>query len=71
MGNFNNSTFLSKKNSIEKKDFIILSILFIINNFILLNQLNFEILELTESQSILNIIIILFYFTCNIDVSVF
>ena len=43
---------LQKRIQLEKKDYIILSILFIINNFILLNQLNFEILELTESQSI-------------------
>ena len=41
-----------KRIQIKKVDFIILSILFIINNLILLNQLNFEILELTNSQSI-------------------
>ncbi len=57
--------FFQKKIQLNRSDFFILGILLLINNFILLNQLNFEILDLQKSQSISSYNL-LFYFVLPI-----
>lgn len=53
--------YLQKKTQLKKKDIFFLSLIFIINIFIVLNQLNFDSLEIKIDQSI-SLYSIFFYF---------